>query len=111
MQRANAGDNHDCWPLLFDWRKEYQTIKQQLRDGTYRLSPMKQVTIDDQALDIFTSRDAIVSKALSLVLNQYWSFSPLCTHVKDHGGAKQTVEGLKAELPNYKFVYLSAVHH
>jgi RNA-directed DNA polymerase len=44
-----------------------------------------------------------------LVLQRYLPSSKLCTHPKGHGGSKQTVTSIQAELPNNTFVFRTDV--
>jgi len=50
-----------------------------------------------------------VLKQLSLVLQRHLPSSKLCTHLKGHGGIKQTVTSIQDEIPNNTFVFRTDV--
>jgi retron-type reverse transcriptase len=60
-------------------------------------------------IHLWTSIDSLVLKLLSWVLQPYLPSSPLCTHLKGHGGSKQTVTSIQAEIPNNTFVFRTDV--
>ena len=50
-------------------------------------------------IHLWTARDALVLKALSLMLAKPLRLSCHCTHVKGHGGLKATVADVQRHLP------------
>ena len=44
--------------------------------------------MDGEEADLWSARDALVLKALTIVLAKQLPVSTRCTHVKGHGGAK-----------------------
>ena len=58
---------------------------------------------NQEDIDLFSARDALVLKALSLVLGPRLSISK-CTHVKGHGGGKGAVRQVLRHLPHHRFV-------
>jgi RNA-directed DNA polymerase len=53
---------------------------------------------------LWSSQDALVLKMLAMALSDTSALSPLCTHIKGHGGLKTTVSALQAALPDYTYV-------
>jgi RNA-directed DNA polymerase len=60
-------------------------------------------------LDVGSARDALVLKALALVLQVHLPSSRRCTHLKGHGGSKGAVRAVRAALPAHRFVCKSDV--
>jgi len=92
-QRKDAHHNHDVWELRFRWEVLKPQIQQSLRDGTYRLSPTRMVQIDGDWMEVWSSRDSLVLKAVSIVLSRQWHdvLSNRCFHVAGRGGSKAAV--------------------
>ncbi len=67
-------------------------------DGTYKFEPVKKIVKNDEYLEIWSSRDAVVLKALSIVLTSHLDpqISNNCYNFKNHGGAKKAVRDLIA---------------
>ncbi len=55
-------------------------------------------------IELWSARDALVMKALSMVLPRVLGLSKSCTHLKGHGGAKFAVRETMKRLPDYRFV-------
>ena len=55
-------------------------------------------------VDLWPARDALVMKALAGLLQAGLPLSKRCTHLKGHGGLKQTVQDAMAATPAYPFV-------
>ena len=53
---------------------------------------------------LWTTRDAVVMKAVSLVLPYHLPLSPRCTHLKGHEGLTSAVHEVVAALPQHRFV-------
>ena len=53
---------------------------------------------------LWSARDALVLKALALVLGEHLPILPRCTHVKGHGGAKAAVRQVWTGLAENRFV-------
>ena len=59
---------------------------------------------DGEEVDLWSARDALVLKALTIVLADVLPVSVRCTHVKGHGGAKAAVRQVMRHLPANRFV-------
>ena len=90
QQRKDAHHNHDIWHLRWHWNGVRTKLLDQLAAGTYRLSPTRMVTIDGDCFEVWSSRDSLVLKAVSIVLSRRWNgvLSHRCFHLAGRGGAK-----------------------
>lgn len=109
-QRANFPANADIWHLRFHWR----TIKPQLIDdltsNRFNFQPLQKITKPNGGvIHLWTAIDSLVLKLLSNVIQGYLPSSIQCTHLKGHGGSKQTVTAMQAEIPNNTFVFRTDV--
>jgi len=87
-QRRHWPANTDICDVRFHWPVVKRDIQQSLLRGNYRFEPMSRVTkANGEVIHVWSSRDALVLKALAIVLAQYLPVSERCTHVKGHGGA------------------------
>jgi hypothetical protein len=87
--RRDYRSSADIWDFRRNWEKERQRLKNDLAAGQYRFGLLKRITKpDDSEIELWTARDALVLKALSIVLRPMLPVSPRCTHVKGHGGAR-----------------------
>jgi RNA-directed DNA polymerase len=92
--------NSDVWSFRRDWTLEKQRIRSDLLAGRYHFTLMDRVTLADGSdIDLWSSRDALVLKALTIVLSDILPASPRCAHVKGHGGAKSAVRQVYDHLP------------
>jgi len=67
-------------------------LRAELAAGRYRFGLLTRITlVDGEDVDLWSARDALVLKALAIVLAKHLPVSPRCTHVKGHGGAKAAV--------------------
>ena len=104
----------DVWRFRQDWAVEKVTLREELIAGTYTVGLLDRVTLFrdgvQEEIDLWSARDALVMKALSLVLPSYLPLSEQCTHLKGHGGAKFAVRHVMVHLPAYRFVLKTDVH-
>jgi len=118
-RRRDYSPNSDVWALRHNWPREKETIKRELLSGNYRFSLLTRITLKDgDDTDLWSARDALVLKALALVLAKYLPVSPRCTHLKGHGGAKFTVREVRDHLAANRFVlrtdvksYYASINH
>lgn len=104
-QRRHWPANSDVWSLRFDWETIKPALQQTLRRGDYRFEPMSRVTkANGEVVHIWSSRDALVLKAMAIVLAEHLPVSKRCTHVKGHGGAKAAVRSVRDRLADNAFV-------
>ena len=119
-QRRHWSANADVWDLRSHWHSEKRNIQQSLARGDYRFEPMTRVTkANGEVIHLWSARDALVLKALTIVLTPHLPIAKSCTHVKGHGGAKAAVRAVRDQLPHHAFVmrtdvrgyYESIDHH
>jgi RNA-directed DNA polymerase len=104
-QRRNFPANADIWHLRFHWYRVRQELLQTLNKQDYTFMPLSVATkADGETLHLWSSHDALVLKMLAMALPEALALSPLCTHIKGHGGLKATVSALQAALPDYTYV-------
>ena len=104
QSRKHFPSNAGIWHLRFHWKAERKRLLQQLRAGTYRFAPVRQCQLKDgKIIHLWGARDALVLKALSLMLPAPMKLNPHCTHIKDRGGLKATVADVQHHCPHYRF--------
>ena len=110
-QRINHHPNSDIWHIRFHWHKIKPTIKTQLTNGNYQFEPARVFLLNGQYINVFASRDAIVLKALSIVLSPHVKqrVSKRCFHVVGRGGIKRAVRSISAQCHQYEHVLKSDV--
>ena len=119
-RRRDYPADADIWSFRRHWPEEKRRIREELLVGHYTFSLLDRITRQDgEECDLWAARDALVLKALAMVLATALPRSRLCTHLKGHGGAKGAVRAVFRNLPAYRFVlktdvrqyYASINHH
>jgi hypothetical protein len=104
-RRRHFPVNADVWHLRFHWGREKVHLLEQLHNSCYQFSPLQKVQkANGEVIHLWSARDALVLKALAIVLADVLPISLACTHVKGHGGLKATVRRVYDQLPGYRFV-------
>jgi len=105
QQRQDYSANNDVWELRRNWRQEKLQLQQQLLAGDYQFSPLQQYRFADEMRNIWCARDALVLKALAIVMQrEFKHVIPLtCTHIAGHGGSKAAVRKISSETTDYDF--------
>jgi hypothetical protein len=104
-QRWRWPDAADVWSFRHDWPAEKAHLQAELRAGSFRFALQERVTRESgEEIDLWSARDALVLKALALVLSDALPISRRCVHVKGHGGAKFAVHQVMRQLPSTRFV-------
>jgi RNA-directed DNA polymerase len=98
--------NADIWHLrFFHWHTIRGELLQTLNKQDYTFMPLSVVTkADGESIHLWSSRDALILKMFAMALPDSLALSPLCTHIKGHGGLKTTVKALNSALPDYRYV-------
>ena len=98
----------DIWSLRRKWQQEKAGLLEELVAGRYRFSVLSRVIRRDQNnIDLWSARDALVLKCLALVLSQRLPLSKRCFHIKASGGRKRggkAVREVLQQLPQNRFV-------
>ena len=104
-RRRNYPDHADVWNFCRHGRREIDRLRRELLDGSYRLGLLSRTTLENgEEVDLFSARDALVLKALALVMGSRLSFSRNCTHLKGNGGGKGAVRRVCRHLKQHRFV-------
>lgn len=99
----------DVWSFRRRWNQEKASVRQQLAEGRYRFDVQDRVRrSDDDEMDLWSSRDALVVKCLALVLARYLPMSDRCFHIKGtdarRRGGKAALRQVWSQLPKNRFV-------
>ncbi len=99
-QRKNAHHNHDVWDLRWRWEELRPTLLAQLTAGTFRLSPTRLVPFEGNWIEVWSSQDSLVLKAVSIALSRecHGVLSDRCFHLAGRGGAKAAVREVADQL-------------
>ena len=86
-------------------------MQQALLSGDYHFAAVERFNTGKDTLDIWSSRDALVLKALTIVLTRNLAphLSKTCHHLAGNGGAKAAVRRLCREIPGNTFIFRSDV--
>ena len=104
-QRRDWSANADIWWLRRDWPAVKRRLQHALLSGRFTFDLLDRVRkADGSEADLWSARDAVVLKALTLVLSPVLPVSARCTHVKGNGGAKAAVRQVSAALAANRFV-------
>jgi RNA-directed DNA polymerase len=112
--------NADVWSFRRNWQVEKVRLKAALVSGGYRFDVLERIALKDgSSIDLWSSRDALVLKAMTLCLERTLPILPSCTHIRGHGGAKEAVRQVHSHLPQHAYVlrtdvksyYASVDHH
>ena len=88
-RRRDYPADADVWSLRRHWPMEKKRLRADLLAGIFRFGLLDRITLADGGdIDLWSARDALVLKALAMVLAVVLPVSPRCAHVKAHGGAK-----------------------
>jgi len=87
----------DIWNFRRNWTNARNLIKQAIATDRFRFGVLDRIVkLDGSEIELWTARDALVLKALSIVLGQVLPVSSRCTHIKGHGGSKAAVRQVQA---------------
>ena len=104
-RRRDYPADADVWTLRRHWPTVKAALRADLLAGRYRIGLLKRVVRQNgEALDLWSARDAVVLKALALVLGARLPCSRRCTHLKGYGGSKAAVRQVIGALPAHRFV-------
>jgi RNA-directed DNA polymerase len=104
-RRRHFPTNADVWHLRFHWAREKVHLLKRLQNRCYQFSPLQRVQkASGEVIHLWSARDALVLKVLSIMLAEVLPISMACTHVKGHGGLKSTVRQVYDQLPSHCFV-------
>jgi RNA-directed DNA polymerase len=98
----------DVWRLRQHWSIATAHLCAELCAGTYEVGLRDRVTRSrdgaQEESDLWSARDALVMKALALLVPQDLPLSEHGPHLKGHGGAKYAVRHVVEHLSEHAFV-------
>ena len=90
-RRQDYPDGADVWDFRQAWPEEKARLRSDLLAGRYRFGLLSRVEMaNGEEIDLWSARDALVLKAVTITLQPVLPVSRCCTHVRGHGGAKAT---------------------
>jgi RNA-directed DNA polymerase len=112
-RRVDYADSADVWNV----RRRWPDLKPQLQDallrGQYRFQPLRRIQVQGECRELWAALDALVLKALAIVLSRRLDFPRSCYHVPgkdgEKRGAKAAVRHICSRLPSNQFVFRSDV--
>ncbi|NEO01395.1 MAG: reverse transcriptase, partial [Moorea sp. SIO3I7] len=110
-KRAHHHFNSDVWQVRRWWDEKKPLLQQQLRAGTYQFRELRRVWGPDQLVDYWSSMDALVLKAIAMVLTNHLQphLSDRVFHLAGSGGMKGAVREVAANLSDHQFVFRTDV--
>ena len=93
-RRKDYSAEADVWDLRRRWGEVKPHVQETLLAGEYEFSPLTELRLPDgETRQLWCAQDALVLKALAIVLGEYLEpiLSDRCFHLKGHGGAKAAV--------------------
>ncbi len=105
QRRKHAGANSDIWDVRLNWSTYKPQLQQTLKSGNFTFEPVKQYRIDGKKISVWSAIDALVLKAMSIVLGEHLSsqISSRCFHLKGNGGLKAAINNVYANVQHYRF--------
>ena len=82
------------WEVRYRWETNKPQLQADLGAGRYRFSPLTRIYRTEDDLEIWATLDALLLKAMAIVLGRRLNLSRSCYHLLDHGGAKALCETL-----------------
>jgi RNA-directed DNA polymerase len=105
QQRKHFPPNADVW----HFRRQYSAIKsdllEQINSGRYQFSPQQKIIkANGKIIHLWGSQDVVVMKLIANRLTASLPLSSRCTHIKGHGGLKQTIVEVQNSQSDYQYV-------
>ena len=103
-RRKDYSPNNDVWTLRWHWREVKTQVQQALLSGSYRFTALERFSEGEDTLDIWSSQDALVLKAIAIVLTRHLAphLPKTCHHLAGNGGAKAAVRRLSQGNPQQR---------
>ena len=110
-RRKDYSPDNDVWTLRWRWREVKPRLQEELLSGSYRFTAVERVFTGEDTLDIRSSKDALVLKAVTIVLTRHLAphLPKTCCHLVGNGGAKAAVRRVSREIVGNAFVFRSDV--
>ena len=112
-RREEYADSSDVWNVRRRWTVLMPWLQAELLAGRYRLSPVRRFHSNGETIELWASLDALVLKALAIVLRNRVDFAPTCFHLPgedgEKRGSKAAVRALCDNLADNPFVFRTDV--
>lgn len=110
-RRKEYSPNNDVWNVRWRWAEIKPQLQAALLAGRYRFRPVDRYRTQDGAIEVWSSLDALVLKAMAIVLTRHLApqLSQHCYHLVGRGGAKAAVRAVAERLADYPFVFRTDV--
>jgi retron-type reverse transcriptase len=112
-RRIDYAASADVWNVRRQWPDLKIQLQNTLLRGQYRFQPLRRIQIEGACRELWAALDALVLKALAIVLNRRLDYPRSCYHVPGRGGekrgAKAAVRHICSRLPSNQFVLRSDV--
>jgi RNA-directed DNA polymerase len=108
-RREHYSSNHDVWNVRWRWKSIKPLLQAELRAGRYRFGAVQRVRRNHDAIELWSALDALVLKAMAIVLSRSLKLPRSCYHLRGHGGPKAAVRDVVAHLPGNAFVFRTDV--
>ncbi|NES01473.1 MAG: hypothetical protein F6K22_00600 [Okeania sp. SIO2F4] len=111
-KRIHYHYNNDVWQLRRWWQEKKPRLVALLRAGNYGFGEQRPVISRGEVKEIWSAQDALVLKALAIVLQEVLQphLSPRCFHLAGTGGLKGAVREVDAHLHEFEFVFRTDVN-
>jgi hypothetical protein len=105
QQRKHFPTDADIWHFRFHYTEIRLHLLRRINSGRYRFSAQQKIIKSEgQVIHLWGSQDVLVMKLMANLLRASLPLSYRCTHVKGHGGLKQTIVDVQNHLGEYKYV-------
>ena len=109
-RRQDYSHNNDVWDLRRQWQVVKPLLQKTLLSGEYTFSPLSEISIKDETIRFWSAQDALVLKAMTIVLGELPVFDKCCCyHLAGKGGTQKAVRAVFANLTPDAFVMKSDV--
>jgi retron-type reverse transcriptase len=114
-RRIDYADSADVWNVRRRWPQLKPKLQDDLLHGKFLFSPLRRIQVKDEAIELWTSLDALVLKAMAMVFNRRLDFPTSCYHVPGKSGEEKrgakaaAVRHICSQLPANQFVFRSDV--
>jgi RNA-directed DNA polymerase len=88
----------NIWDLRRNWPQLRQSLKKQIKTGTYLFAPLQRVRHAAGPAYSWRAQDVLVLKALTLALADILPTHDSCTHVAGQGGLKRAVRDVETRV-------------
>ena len=107
LKKKEHSHNNDAWNLRRNWQTVKPDLQKQLLDGTYQFNSRQEIRFENETIEILALLDALVLKAVTLVLTQHLKphISNQCVHVKGNSGGKASVRQITRHIKENSFVF------